>query len=175
MHTLRTQLDYFQKIVPALQERYTVYAVDLPGHGRSSILPVEYDEALFRHSMVEFLERLDLQGVTLAGESIGGPIALTVAAEAPKRMARVVAINPYDYGERFGGGIRRGSGGWVIAFFQWFGRFTLEPSPLLATPLAGGLQDRPNFPARLVAELRPSCGRRGYRAMEASLFGNWKS
>ena len=175
MHTLRTQLDYFQKIVPALQERYTVYAVDLPGHGRSSILPVEYDETLFRDSMVEVLERLDLQDVTLAGESIGGTIALTVAAEAPKRVSRVVAINPYDYGERFGGGIRRGSGGWVIAFFQWFGRFTLEPSPLLATALAGGLQDRANLPAGLFAELRSSGGRRGYRAMEASLFGNWKS
>jgi pimeloyl-ACP methyl ester carboxylesterase len=175
LHTLRTQLDYFQKIVPALQERYTVYAVDLPGHGRSSILPVEYDEALFRDSMVEFLDRLDLQGVTLAGESIGGTIALTVAAAAPKRVARVVAINPYDYGEKFGGGIRRGSGGWVIAFFQWFGRFTLEPSPLLATALAGGLLDRSNLPAGLFAELRSSGGRRGYRAMEASLFGNWRS
>jgi len=36
MHTIRTQLDYFQEVIPELAKLYTVYAVDLPGHGRSS-------------------------------------------------------------------------------------------------------------------------------------------
>src|SRR5262245_14330483 len=35
LHTLRTQLDIFQKIVPKLAERFTVYACDYPGHGWS--------------------------------------------------------------------------------------------------------------------------------------------
>src|SRR5712664_2220437 len=61
MHPLRTQLEYFDRVVPALTGRYTVYAVDLPGHGDSSILPVEYTETLFRESLREFLDRLDLR------------------------------------------------------------------------------------------------------------------
>jgi pimeloyl-ACP methyl ester carboxylesterase len=31
LHTLRTQLDMFQRILPALAKRFRVYAVDYPG------------------------------------------------------------------------------------------------------------------------------------------------
>ena len=31
LHTLRTQLDYFQRLIPKLTSHFTVYAVDLPG------------------------------------------------------------------------------------------------------------------------------------------------
>jgi pimeloyl-ACP methyl ester carboxylesterase len=175
MHPLRTQLEYFDRVVPALADRYTVYAVDLPGHGDSSILPVEYTETLFRESLREFLEQLDLRGVTLAGESIGGVLALTLSTQTPDRVTRVVAINPYDYGERFGGGIRRGSGGWVIGFFEWFGRYTLEPKPLLAIALRGGLRDAANLPDDFLDKLHRSGARAGYRRMESSLFANWES
>jgi pimeloyl-ACP methyl ester carboxylesterase len=175
MHTLRTQLEYFDEIVPALAERYTVYAVDLPAHGASSILPVKYTEPLFRESLRGFLERLDLHGVTLAGESIGGVLALTVAAELPDRVTRVVAINPYDYGERFGGGIRRGSGGWVIGFFEWLGRYTLEPKALLAIALRGGFHDPAHLSGELLEKFHRTGGRPGYRRMESSLFANWES
>jgi pimeloyl-ACP methyl ester carboxylesterase len=33
LHTLRTQLDLFHKVIPELARDFTVYAVDLPGHG----------------------------------------------------------------------------------------------------------------------------------------------
>src|SRR5262249_28336637 len=45
LHTIRTQLDYFRPITPALAARYRVYVVDLPGHGQSSILKTDYTEA----------------------------------------------------------------------------------------------------------------------------------
>ena len=37
LHTLRTQLDLFEKVVPELAKSFTVYAVDYPGHGYSDI------------------------------------------------------------------------------------------------------------------------------------------
>ena len=37
LHTIRTQLEYFRDLAPLLAKKYTVYAVDLPGHGRSPI------------------------------------------------------------------------------------------------------------------------------------------
>ena len=33
MHTVRGQLDYFQRVIPQLWDHYTVYALDLPGMG----------------------------------------------------------------------------------------------------------------------------------------------
>ena len=37
MHTVRTQIEFFSKMIPYYEQKYTVYAVDLPGHGLSSI------------------------------------------------------------------------------------------------------------------------------------------
>ena len=51
--------------------------------------------------------------MTLAGVSIGGVIPLVMAARGNARIARVVSINPYDYGE--GLGLARSSlFGWIV-------------------------------------------------------------
>ena len=107
LHTLRTQLDIFQKVIPTLAQRFTVYALDYPGHGYSDIPNVEYEPKLFVDAVVGFLDELDIRDATVAGISIGGTIALLMAAHHNPRVKKVVAINPYDYGR--GGGVRRSS------------------------------------------------------------------
>lgn len=97
LHTLRTQLDLFHKVIPALANEFTVYAPDLPGHGHSGIPDGKYDADFFANHVAGFLDELDLRDVTLAGVSIGAGIALILAARRNARIARVVAINPYDY------------------------------------------------------------------------------
>ncbi len=107
LHTIRTQLDIFQKVIPTLAQRFTVFALDYPGHGYSDIPKVDYEPKLFVDAVVGFLDELDIRDATLAGISIGGTIALLMAAQHNPRVRRVVAINPYDYGR--GGGVRRSS------------------------------------------------------------------
>src|SRR5882724_10619332 len=54
LHTLRTQLDYFQRLIPKLTAHFTIYAVDLPGLGWSDIRPgASYDEPAVREAIVE--------------------------------------------------------------------------------------------------------------------------
>jgi pimeloyl-ACP methyl ester carboxylesterase len=49
MHTIRTQLDYFQRVIPQLWDSFTVYALDLPGMGWSDIVPgARYEEPVLR-------------------------------------------------------------------------------------------------------------------------------
>ena len=107
LHTLRTQLDLFEKVVPELSRHFTVYALDYPGHGYSDIPKARYDAAFFTEAVEGFLDRLDLRDVTLAGVSIGGSIPLIVAARHNPRVLRVVAVNPYDYAK--GRGMARSS------------------------------------------------------------------
>src|SRR6266542_2189222 len=115
IHTIRTQLEYFRSLAPLLAKLYTVYAIDLPGHGHSPIDPLaRFDEPYFRQGVIGFIEKLNLTGVTLVGESIGGALALTVAAAIPRRVERVFASNPYDYETRYGDGLRRGN--WLANF-----------------------------------------------------------
>jgi pimeloyl-ACP methyl ester carboxylesterase len=107
LHTLRTQLDIFQMLVSPLAAHFTVYAFDYPGHGWSDIPQAAYAPEDFYRWTAAFLDELHIEHVTLAGLSIGGTIALVLAARQHPRVARVVAINPYDYPPA--GGIRHSS------------------------------------------------------------------
>jgi len=77
----------------------------------------------------------------MVGESIGGVLALTAAATVPDRINRVIALNPYDHGDKFGGGIRNSRYGWLIGSFAVFGRYTPETPRMLRAILSGGLAD----------------------------------
>lgn len=107
LHTLRTQLEIFEKIIPKLAERFTVYACDYPGHGWSDIPQAAYAPEDFYKWTEAFLEAVDIDKACVAGVSIGGTIALVLAARHNPRVARVIAINPYDYPPA--GGIRSSS------------------------------------------------------------------
>ena len=176
LHTLRTQFDYFQKLIPLLQEGYRVLAMDLPGHGYSSIPPhARFDEPFFRERVIEFIERLDLSNLTIVGESIGGVLALTSAATIPARIKQVFALNPYDYGEKFGGGIRRSSYGFMIGLFALFGQFTFEPSFILKLVLSGGFANPTKLPKSLFSELVKVGHQRNYCRAEYLLYKHWRS
>src|SRR5262245_7108224 len=59
IHTLRTQLDYFQRLIPLLTSHFTIYALDLPGLGWSDIGDgASYGEPAVRKAVVEFAEAL---------------------------------------------------------------------------------------------------------------------
>ena len=182
LHTIRTQLDYFDKIVPILAQNFTVYAVDLPGHGYSSIdTHAAYDEPYFRAAVVSFIEMLDLRDVTLVGESIGGVLALTVASALPDRVKAVVASNPYDYDRRYGDGVRRGNvfaniaiGSYAIPIFGAINA-ALENRLFLGWVLSGGFYDKRNLPRDLLVELDRVGRRRGYRTVERKTFAGWRS
>ncbi|MCV7439409.1 alpha/beta fold hydrolase [Mycobacterium seoulense] len=178
LHTVRTQLDYFQRVIPGLWDEFTVYALDLPGMGWSDIVPgARYGEPELRIAVVEFVKSLGLRDVTLAGESMGAAIALLASIELSDRVSNVVAFNPYDYPS----GLERGN---------WFARVIgtgvrlpgcgpvfarLENRLILRGVLRGGFADRRALPDDLLTELRRSGRRPGYpvvnRAIMRSLDG----
>jgi pimeloyl-ACP methyl ester carboxylesterase len=107
LHTLRTQLDVFEKLIPRLADAFTVHALDYPGHGFSDIPNTSYRPELFVRTVEAFLDHADITEARLAGVSMGGAIPLVIAAKRNPRVKKVVSINPYDYGQ--GMGIRRGN------------------------------------------------------------------
>ena len=169
LHTLRTQLDLFEKVVPELMKSFTVYAVDYPGHGYSDIPPAKYDADYFVETIESFLEALDLHDLTLAGVSIGASIALILAARNNPRVSRVVAINSYDYAK--GRGMARSSflarllvasadlpvlGDTVMRLRQFF---------IMKSVLNGGVADARRIPPDLLKEMYLVGNRKGhYRA-----------
>lgn len=182
IHTIRTQLDYFKYVIPQLAKNFTVYAIDLPGHGYSSIdKKANYDEAYFRSAVMAFIEKLDLNEVTLVGESIGGVLALTVASQLPKRIKQVVSSNPYDYDKKYGDGVRRGNflANFVISQFAipYVGAVVaaMENILFLGIILKGGLKNKRWMPLALLKEFDRVGRRKGYRHVERSTFAGWQT
>src|SRR5215813_5179011 len=98
LHTVRTQLDHFQLVIPRVLDAFTVYAIDFPGMGWSDVTPgASYTEPALRSAVVEFVEAMDITDATLAGESMGATVALTASTDLEDRVRRTVAVNPYDY------------------------------------------------------------------------------
>src|ERR1700736_1735899 len=182
MHTVRTQLDYFHRVIPQLWDSFTVYALDLPGMGWSDIVPgARYEEPELRAAVVEFVAGLDLHDVTLAGESLGGALALSASIDLKDRVSRVGAFNSYDYPS----GLERGNmlARLIISSVRMPGLgpvfARLESRPIMKGVLRGGFVDKSRLPDDFIAELRRSGSRHGYprvgRAIYRSLKGFTKS
>jgi pimeloyl-ACP methyl ester carboxylesterase len=175
LHTVRTQLDHFQLVIPKVVHAFTVYAIDLPGMGWSDITPgASYTEPALRRAIVEFTERLDLRDVTLAGESMGATVSLTASTELEDRVRRVVTCNLYDYPQGVGRANRIASiyiGG---ARLPVFGSAVtrMENKPVLGIVLRGGLYDRSKLPDHYLAELRRVGRRRGYGRVAREVYRN---
>ena len=69
----------------------TVYAPDLPGHGRSEGAGQE-TIADYATVMLAFLDALEIEQAVVTGHSMGGAVALTLALEAPDRVAGLVLV-----------------------------------------------------------------------------------
>jgi len=179
LHTLRTQLDLFEKAVPELSKHFTVYALDYPGHGYSDIPTARYDAAFFTEAVEGFLDRLDLRDVTLAGVSIGGSIALIIAARRNPRVARVIAINPYDYAK--GRGMARSSlFGWIVTYaslIPFIGEtvMRLRNFLIMRAVLQGGVADANSIPPALLKEMYLVGNRPGHYRAFLSLLRNSES
>ena len=179
LHTLRTQLDMFQKVIPELATRFRVYALDYPGHGHSDAPDADYSAEFFASSVAGFLDQLNIQEAVLAGESIGGTIALLLAARRNPRIRGVVAVNPYDYDR--GRGLRRSS-----ALANLFIRMSGIPligaamgrmQPYLAVKriLQGGVYRKDAFPSGLLRELHAAGSQPGHPRAFAQLVRHWPS
>jgi pimeloyl-ACP methyl ester carboxylesterase len=175
LHTVRTQLDYFQRVIPRLWDAFTIYALDFPGMGWSDIVAgARYEEPDLRSAVVAFIKRLDLHNVALAGESMGAAVALLASIDLQDNVSRVIAFNPYDYT----GGLERGN--WLARLIGTAIRLPIsgrifarmENWLILRGVLWGGFADRHNLSKEFLAELRRSGRRRGYPTVARAIMHN---
>ena len=86
----------YEAVMPALAQRHRVIALDWPGYGASAMPPApETRDALYFNSVLrEFVQRLDLQGTVLIGNSLGGNAAARLAISDPQLVRALVLVSP---------------------------------------------------------------------------------
>ncbi len=71
---------------------YRIYALDLPGHGKSEGRGEQSIDA-YAESILNWLDALQLHKAIIVGHSMGGAIALTLGLENPDRIAGLGLIS----------------------------------------------------------------------------------
>ncbi len=95
VHGLGATKASFLPTVAALAPHHRVIAIDLPGFG-DSVKPVAaaYDAPFFARAVVALLDALDLPRAAVAGNSMGGRVAIELGLAHPERVTRLVLLAP---------------------------------------------------------------------------------
>ncbi|MDF2774667.1 MAG: alpha/beta fold hydrolase, partial [Geminicoccaceae bacterium] len=89
-------IDMFGPVLPALAKTRQVIAVDLHGHGRTTLGDRPINLIDIANDLALVLDRLGYKQVDVAGYSFGGGAGLRLAIQHPTRVRRlVVASAPY--------------------------------------------------------------------------------
>lgn len=84
----------FDHLASVLSAGMKVIRIDLPGHGKSGIPPLDYSFEKFAAILNELLNRLDVgEKVSIIGHSMGGYMAMAFAAKYPERMTSLVLMH----------------------------------------------------------------------------------
>jgi pimeloyl-ACP methyl ester carboxylesterase len=96
VHGLGSAGNIWKTLVPELIQNFTVYAIDLPGHGDAALHEnEEMDPRSLAQAIVDYMvSELNVERMHVAGNSLGGWIALEMAAVAPDNVLSVTALAP---------------------------------------------------------------------------------
>ncbi|MFQ5952466.1 MAG: alpha/beta fold hydrolase [Candidatus Omnitrophota bacterium] len=93
VHGLGESGECWSEIIDALAEKFTVYALDLPGFGRSDKLPTRYTTSRYAEIINDFTEKLGLSKVIIAGHSMGGSIAVNFQQTHPEKVHKLILVS----------------------------------------------------------------------------------
>jgi pimeloyl-ACP methyl ester carboxylesterase len=98
IHGVGSQWQVWRPLLDLLAPHRDVIAVDLPGFGESPPLPdaIEPTPYALTDALVEFLDQLGLERPAVAGNSLGGLLALELARR--DRVRSVAALSPAGFG-----------------------------------------------------------------------------
>ncbi len=88
LHGTRLSRTVWRPVMRRLAGSYRVIAIDLPGHGSSAEVPFTMDRAV--DAAVAAIQREGAGRVVLVGLSLGGYVAMEVAARHPERVRALV-------------------------------------------------------------------------------------
>ena len=99
LHGVGSSLHTWDGWVQRLGDHYRILRIDLPGHGLTGIDPrtKEYDIAYMVDKLDKFLNKLSIDKMYLAGNSLGGYISWNYALHRPDRVEKMILLDSVSY------------------------------------------------------------------------------
>jgi len=99
IHGLGASADIWMYNVEALAKQHQVYALDLVGFGRSDKPGPSFSPFDYAPFLDDFINALNIDRVSLVGQSLGGGIALPYAIQFPKKVDKLVLVDSAGLGK----------------------------------------------------------------------------
>jgi pimeloyl-ACP methyl ester carboxylesterase len=93
LHGLSGSSRWWRYNVPALAKHFRTHTPDLVGFGRSHAWVAQPTISEMAAIIVEWLDVSEIEQAHIIGHSMGGQIAIHLAAEAPERVKRLVLVS----------------------------------------------------------------------------------
>jgi pimeloyl-ACP methyl ester carboxylesterase len=101
LHDIGSSHHSFDAIMPRFAQKHRTFAVDLLGHGNSDLQAEDLSAATQAEALLEVIADLHLEDFVLVGHSLGGSVALQVAAQVPRKVHKLVLLAAGCYEYRF--------------------------------------------------------------------------
>jgi pimeloyl-ACP methyl ester carboxylesterase len=98
LHGVGCHVEFWERNIAALAREHRVFAVDIVGFGRTDKPEVVYTFELMADFVLDFMHAMGIDKASLVGNSMGGGISMTVAAQAPGRVEKMVLVAPAGLG-----------------------------------------------------------------------------
>jgi pimeloyl-ACP methyl ester carboxylesterase len=93
IHCWCGNLGLWREQIPALTNKARLILVDLPGHGQSDKPQTQYTPDLFANAVLAVLRDAGVDRATFIGHSMGAPVVCRIYAQAPDKVAALVAVD----------------------------------------------------------------------------------
>lgn len=93
IHGFGASTDHWRKNIGVLAGDFEIWALDLLGFGRSAKPASHYSVDLWREQVRDFITEVIGSPATIVGNSLGGYVATSVAADRPELVSSVVLLN----------------------------------------------------------------------------------
>jgi pimeloyl-ACP methyl ester carboxylesterase len=90
MHALGSSGALWGPVVDILQDRFSCYVIDLPGHVHSDVPPRKYNISDFATSVLDVMDAIGLKQANLVGYHTGAMVALELAISHQARVKKLV-------------------------------------------------------------------------------------
>lgn len=97
IHGLGSYLKAWDRNITELKNHFRCIALDLPGYGKSSKQIHSGDVSFYVEIINEFINKLNLQNVSLVGHSMGGQIVSTYTIKHPEQITKLILAAPAGF------------------------------------------------------------------------------